>query len=269
MGLRCDACARGTHSLSAAAGSGCLPCACHPLGSFAGVDCNSTTGQCSCKTGVDGINCDRCAPGFFNFTSSGCEPCNCNSGSIDSVACNATTGQCLCKPNVVGVKCDACRDGFYDFVSGCRSCDCNVDGTANGSASCASVDGKCTCKKHVTGAKCDACVADYYNLSASNPDGCRSCACSSRGTVTGTTCDSVTGRCKCVANVIGRACDACATGFYLTNGQCASCNCHPQGSRDSVCDQMTGQCTCLTGVGIGQRACDGCASGFFQFTGTR
>ncbi|XP_058127667.1 netrin-B-like [Anopheles ziemanni] len=41
----------------------CKPCDCHPIGS-SGKSCNHTTGQCTCKEGVTGLNCNRCARGY-------------------------------------------------------------------------------------------------------------------------------------------------------------------------------------------------------------
>ncbi|XP_035773969.1 netrin-B-like isoform X2 [Anopheles albimanus] len=41
----------------------CKACDCHPIGS-SGKTCNHTTGQCSCKDGVTGLTCNRCARGY-------------------------------------------------------------------------------------------------------------------------------------------------------------------------------------------------------------
>ncbi|XP_070500395.1 netrin-A-like [Chironomus tepperi] len=41
----------------------CRPCNCHAIGST-GKSCNNTTGQCSCKEGVTGLTCNRCARGY-------------------------------------------------------------------------------------------------------------------------------------------------------------------------------------------------------------
>ncbi|ETN67530.1 hypothetical protein AND_000654 [Anopheles darlingi] len=41
----------------------CKPCDCHPIGS-SGKSCNHTSGQCTCKEGVTGLNCNRCARGY-------------------------------------------------------------------------------------------------------------------------------------------------------------------------------------------------------------
>jgi len=41
----------------------CRPCNCHPVGS-SGKICNQTNGQCPCKDGVTGSECNRCAKGY-------------------------------------------------------------------------------------------------------------------------------------------------------------------------------------------------------------
>jgi hypothetical protein len=38
-------------------------CDCHPIGS-SGKSCNNTSGQCTCKEGVTGLTCNRCARGY-------------------------------------------------------------------------------------------------------------------------------------------------------------------------------------------------------------
>jgi netrin 1 len=41
----------------------CEACNCHPVGA-SGKICNQTSGQCPCKDGVTGRECNRCAPGY-------------------------------------------------------------------------------------------------------------------------------------------------------------------------------------------------------------
>lgn len=41
----------------------CEPCNCHPVGA-SGKICNQTNGQCPCKDGVTGRECNRCAKGY-------------------------------------------------------------------------------------------------------------------------------------------------------------------------------------------------------------
>lgn len=53
--------------------NGALSCSCNETGTVSGKDCSPQGGQCPCKAGVMGRTCDRCQPGFFNFTTNGCQ----------------------------------------------------------------------------------------------------------------------------------------------------------------------------------------------------
>lgn len=47
-------------------------------------ECDNMTGSCYCHPYVTGKFCDRCEQNAFNYTASGCLPCNCNNdGSVD------------------------------------------------------------------------------------------------------------------------------------------------------------------------------------------
>ena len=61
-----------------------------------GQGCNGVTGACTCKTGVSGRYCELCMEGWFNFTSSGCASCDCDSVGSEGINCSVT-GQCSCK----------------------------------------------------------------------------------------------------------------------------------------------------------------------------
>ncbi len=50
----------------------CLPCDCYPVGSFS-RSCDSETGQCQCRPGVIGRQCNTCDNPFAEVTNSGCE----------------------------------------------------------------------------------------------------------------------------------------------------------------------------------------------------
>ena len=47
-------------------------CSCNDTGSNSS-SCEENGGQCSCKPNVDGLSCDRCKPGFYDFTETGCK----------------------------------------------------------------------------------------------------------------------------------------------------------------------------------------------------
>lgn len=88
------------------------------------------------------------------------------------------------------------------------------------------------------------------------------CRCNPIGS-TGKTCHRNTGNCWCRPNVVGRACDKCANGFWnLEAGVgCQSCDCDAGGSRDGNCSAYTGQCNCK--VGAGGQKCEKCLEGFY------
>lgn len=46
-----------------------------------------------------------------------------------------------------------------------------------------------------------------------------------------------------------------------------ACHCHPQGSKNTVCDQITGECPCQEEVA--GRSCDRCLTGYFGFPNCR
>lgn len=54
----------------------CLPCDCFPHGSHSRA-CDMDTGQCVCKSGVIGRQCNRCDNPFAEVTTLGCEGLSC------------------------------------------------------------------------------------------------------------------------------------------------------------------------------------------------
>ncbi|XP_053318012.1 netrin-4 [Spea bombifrons] len=99
---------------------------------------NRSGGVCdNCQHNTEGINCQRCKPGFFRdmeipFSSpDACKECSCHPvGSAvlpDSsyTYCDPNNGDCPCKPGVAGPHCDQCMVGYWGFGEyGCRPCDC-------------------------------------------------------------------------------------------------------------------------------------------------
>ncbi|VDO65846.1 unnamed protein product [Schistosoma margrebowiei] len=156
---------------------GCSPCECNPIGTLANYGsqgigvCNPETGQCPCKPGVGGVNCDKCFDGFYGFhTGQGCQPCDCNSVGAVQESCDDRTGQCECRPNVIGRQCDQCRPAYFNMTTsvGCQSCNCHIYGAE--SSQC-DKNGQCICKPFAVGVNCEQCQENHYNLQA----GCLPC----------------------------------------------------------------------------------------------
>ncbi|TSO57285.1 Laminin subunit gamma-2 [Bagarius yarrelli] len=83
-GRHCESCKEGFYHQRA--GERCLPCQCNPVGSE-GAGCDSQ-GQCVCKRGVQGTQCDRCADGS-PITASGCDKLH-----QKTCFCNGHSNQC-------------------------------------------------------------------------------------------------------------------------------------------------------------------------------
>ena len=59
-----------------------------------------------------GDKCDMCRPGYFNLSSTGCQPCGCVSGASFSDVCDST-GQCPCRRGVTGRTCSQTEAGTF------------------------------------------------------------------------------------------------------------------------------------------------------------
>ena len=132
------------------------------------------------------------------------------------------------------------KTGFYrdPRTAECVSCACDASGSVN--PRCDS-SGRCSCRPGVTGHKCDRCLPNHFGFSAQGrifwvffhitPSpricmyksrdfplffiGCQPCSCDERGSVNNNpSCDVVTGKCRCKANVEGDRCDRCKPGFF-------------------------------------------------------
>ncbi|XP_078018932.1 laminin subunit alpha-1 [Epinephelus lanceolatus] len=131
-GINCETCVAGYYrpaEVSPHADSPCVQCNCDLRGSQSSVCTSDDTqtgvsaGQCVCKEGFTGQQCDRCAFGFRDFPL--CIRCECNlSGSTNTDPCSP----CTCKENVMGAHCDLCKPGFYNLqernLLGCTDCFC-------------------------------------------------------------------------------------------------------------------------------------------------
>uniref|UniRef100_A0A671XM86 Laminin, beta 2-like n=1 Tax=Sparus aurata TaxID=8175 RepID=A0A671XM86_SPAAU len=166
FGPRCQDCKPGYYGN--ALDQDCKECSCDrrgtevtqcPLGSP--CFCDSRTGQCPCRTGVEGVLCDECEDGYWNLGGvSGCQPCSCDPVNSFSNICNKVTGQCPCRSEFGGRQCDECGENHFGNPDlQCISCDCNMEGTER--PSCDPETGECICRIGVTGIFCDECAPGY------------------------------------------------------------------------------------------------------------
>ncbi|KAM4795742.1 laminin subunit beta-3 [Rhinophrynus dorsalis] len=249
----------------------CVPSGTHSSDPYGGIQVSDT---CSCQHNTVGTNCERCADLYNDLpwrpadehNPHECKRCNCNNHSdkchfdpaVYEASGRVSGGVCEdCRDGTTGRNCERCRNDYYrkpnrdmNHRDACISCDCDPEGSVL-SASCDSMTGRCNCKENVGGERCDQCKPGYYLLSASNPQGCTKCACNPQGTQRDQQCDSETGHCRCLPNVIGQQCDQCATHYWnLASGRgCERCGCHPRNSYSLQCNQVTGQCLCREGFG--------------------
>ena len=125
QGAKCDECKPATYGYDALVG--CTECNCNIDGVNTGdLNCDQTTGQCSCHGNIADRKCDRCKIGYHTFPI--CEQCSCNEvGTVETI-CDSMSGQCLCKTNVAPPYCDRCQPGSYNLdpmnPRGCTQCFC-------------------------------------------------------------------------------------------------------------------------------------------------
>ena len=118
MGDQCNQCAENTYATFTPSMAGCADCACNQYGSM-GSSCDSQSGQCSCRSNVQGRACDACIPFHFGLNSSqGCSSCNCNPARSTSNACDVITGDCACITGAGGRTCGECLPGFMPSADG-------------------------------------------------------------------------------------------------------------------------------------------------------
>ncbi|CAL9691756.1 unnamed protein product [Knipowitschia caucasica] len=100
-GRLCDQCEDGYSGFSSC--QGCRRCECGAASLR--PTCHPLTHSCPCLPGAGGRYCERCLPGFWDYSSSGCQKCECESGH-----CDMHTGECLLEAavNLCNSSCDDC-----------------------------------------------------------------------------------------------------------------------------------------------------------------
>ncbi|KAI4872139.1 hypothetical protein NFI96_031073 [Prochilodus magdalenae] len=199
-------------------------------------------------------------------------------------------GRCVCQHNTMGINCEKCQDFYNDAPwrpaestdpHVCKKCNCNGHSErchfdpsrylATGQVS----GGVCEdCRNNRVGPQCEQCQPRYYRdprRSVEDPAACIPCACDPAGSVEGSLCDPVSGRCVCKQNVEGERCDQCKLGFYGLSQEdqsgCRKCRCNFLGAKHtSPCDPTTGQCTCESFAHGPQ--CDQCIPGYWGLGNT-
>ncbi|KAM6108146.1 laminin subunit beta-3 [Pterocles gutturalis] len=191
-------------------------------------------------------------------------------------------GHCVCQHNTAGPHCDRCAALYNDRPWApaedddpheCQRCNCNGHSSschfdpelyrASGGTSGGVCD---NCQHNTEGNNCERCKMNYFRdqrNGLAHPEACLPCECDPDGTVPGSVCDPLTGRCVCKENVQGDRCHLCKPGFaQLANTNptgCRRCSCNVLGTRpDMPCDDETGRCFCLPNV-VG-KDCDQCAA---------
>ncbi|KAF2361239.1 Laminin IV [Trinorchestia longiramus] len=74
---------------------------------------------CDCPVGYEGLQCERCADGFFGspmIPGNYCQPCDCsnNVNAVERGVCDPISGRCLkCLGNTAGWRCEKCKDNHF------------------------------------------------------------------------------------------------------------------------------------------------------------
>ncbi|XP_033846748.1 laminin subunit alpha-4 [Periophthalmus magnuspinnatus] len=100
-GRLCDQCEDAHSGFSSC--QGCRRCECGAASLR--PTCHPLTHSCPCRPGAGGRYCERCLPGYWDYSSSGCQKCECESGH-----CDMHTGECLLEAaiSLCNSSCDEC-----------------------------------------------------------------------------------------------------------------------------------------------------------------
>ncbi|KAM7367556.1 hypothetical protein PAMP_013845 [Pampus punctatissimus] len=105
-GRLCDQCEEGYSGFSSC--QGCRRCECGPASTRS--TCHPLTHSCPCRPGAGGRYCERCLAGYWDYSPSGCQKCECESGH-----CDMHTGECLSEAVTVNL-CNSCDECTWHLI---------------------------------------------------------------------------------------------------------------------------------------------------------
>ncbi|RZB39836.1 Laminin EGF, Prominin, and/or AAA 13 domain containing protein [Asbolus verrucosus] len=79
-------------------------------------------GQCECKPGFGGRQCNECMAKFFGDPKVECRECKCDVRGSKSLQCDMKTGACRCLPGIGGYNCNECDRGYLGLAPDCIPC---------------------------------------------------------------------------------------------------------------------------------------------------
>ncbi|KAI8485487.1 laminin subunit, partial [Branchiostoma belcheri] len=239
-------------------------------------------GVCTnCQHNTEGINCERCKPGFFRVPDTPltspyvCQSCQCNS-FFTTGTCEQLTGRCYCLPGYAGDDCNQCASGYVGFPN-CKAdlikktkSRTNLEPEVYIPLTSEIVDipppppySQPEVVQPTPGYDGGYIPDDFQEHGEAGENTVDNvCECHMNGTA-GFTCSvEGDGQCPCKYNYAGRYCEGCALGYY-NFPECLPCNCDEAGSLSHRCDIQQGQCECRSGF-MG-RTCDRCATGYYNY----
>ncbi|KAK7489712.1 hypothetical protein BaRGS_00019107, partial [Batillaria attramentaria] len=119
--------------------------------------CDSMTGNCTCRPGWAGSQCQDCETGIYGLS------CNetCSAGCQNNT-CDVISGNCTCRTGWAGSRCEDCQTGNYGS-------DCQESCSVGCNDTCDTATGNCTCNTGWEGSNCDAITTTEARLTSPPP----------------------------------------------------------------------------------------------------